>query len=66
MFSAHQHLGPVGAWHPHMMVFTPFADKTTLGDVAFDPSPVPQVTDDAGTPFSVVVVPVGDALSVHE
>jgi len=66
MFSAHQHLGPVGAWHPHMMVFTPLADKATVGDVTFDGSPVPMVTDDAGTPFSVVVVPVGDALFVHQ
>jgi hypothetical protein len=66
MFSAHQHLGPVGAWHPHMMVFTPFADRTTLGDVAFDTAPVPQVTDDAGTPYSVIVVPVGDPLFVHQ
>ena len=67
MFSAHQHLGAaVGAWHPHMMVFTPYADQATLGDVGGDASPVPQVTDDAGTPFAVVVVPVGDALFVHQ
>ena len=39
---------------------------TTVGDVAFDASPVPQVTDDAGTPFSVVVIPGGDALFVKQ
>ena len=32
MFSAHQHLGPgIGAWHPHMMVFVPYADAATVG-----------------------------------
>ena len=27
-------------------------------------SPIPQVTDDAGTPFTVVVIPVDDELAV--
>ena len=67
MFSAHQHLGTgIGAWHPHMMVFTPYADQATLGDIGGDGSPLPQVTDDAGTPFAVVVVPVGDSMFIHE
>ena len=36
MFSAHQHLGPgIGAWHPHMMVFVPYADATTVGATPF-------------------------------
>lgn len=34
-----------------------------LGGNAFG-SPLPQVTDDAGTPFTVVVVPVEDRLAV--
>jgi len=29
MWSAHQHLGPgIGAWHPHLMVFAPYLQKT--------------------------------------
>lgn len=59
MFSAHQHLGPVGAWHPHVMVFVPYADRTTVGDTPFG-GLLPTVTDDAGTPFAVVVIPVGE------
>jgi hypothetical protein len=27
-------------------------------------SPTPQVTDDAGTPFAVVVIPVDDGLAI--
>lgn len=65
MFSAHQHLGPeVKAWHPHMMVFSPKADNDTLGGHA--PGGVlPAVTDDAGTPFAVVVIPVDDGLAIR-
>jgi hypothetical protein len=48
------------------MVFTPYADQATLGDIGGDGSPLPQVTDDAGTPFAVVVVPVGDSMFIHE
>jgi hypothetical protein len=60
MFSAHQHLGPgVGAWRPHMMVFVPYADAATLGATPFGDT-LPQVTDDAGTPFAVVVIPVDE------
>jgi hypothetical protein len=62
MWSAHQHLASgIGAWHPHMMVFTPYYDNATLGGNAFG-SPLPQVTDDAGTPFAVVVIPVDDKI----
>jgi hypothetical protein len=60
MFSAHQHLGPgIDAWRPHVMVFVPYADATTVGETPFG-GPLPQVTDDAGTPFSVVVIPVDE------
>ena len=60
MFSAHQHLGSaVGSWHPHMMVFVPYADTTTVGQTPFGDT-LPAVTDDAGTPFAVVVVPVDE------
>jgi hypothetical protein len=64
MFSAHQHLASgVGAWHPHMMVFVPYADSGAVGETPFG-SPLPTITDDAGTPFAVVVIPVDDKLSV--
>jgi hypothetical protein len=64
MWSADQHLGPgVGHWHPHMMVFSPYYKNSMLGDNEFA-RPLPFVTDDAGTPFAVVVIPVDDALAV--
>jgi hypothetical protein len=64
MFSAHQHLGPgIGAWHPHMMVFAPYADATTVGQTPFGET-LPTVTDDAGTPFAVVVIPVDDRQAI--
>lgn len=60
MWSSHQYLAPeVGHWHPHMMVFAPFADNSDLGGNAFT-SPHPQASDDANTPFAVLVIPVGD------
>jgi len=65
MWSAHQHLGSgIDAWHPHMMIFAPNYENAMVGGNAFG-SPLPQVTDDAGTPFTVVVVPVDDALAVR-
>ena len=65
MWSAHQHLASgIGAWHPHVMIFVPNADNAMVGGNAFG-SPLPQVTDDAGTPFTVVVIPVDDKLARH-
>jgi hypothetical protein len=64
MWSAHQHLASgVGAWHPHMMVFAPYYDNAMVGGNAFG-TPLPQVTDDGGTPFAVVVIPVDDKLAI--
>jgi len=64
MWSAHQHLAPsIGAWHPHVMMFAPNYDNSMVGGNEFG-SPLPQVTDDAGTPFAVVVIPVDDKLAV--
>ena len=58
MWSAHQHLAPsIGAWRPHMMVFAPYYTNAMLGDNDFA-GPAPKVTDDGGTPFAVVVIPV--------
>ena len=66
MWSAHRHLASgIGAWHPHMMVFAPYYDNAMVGGNAFG-TPLPQVTDDAGTPFAVVVIPVDDALAVRQ
>jgi len=58
MWSANQDLGPgIGAWRPHMMIFAPYYTNSLLGDNKFGGS-MPSVTDDAGTPFTVCVVPV--------
>jgi hypothetical protein len=58
MWSADQYLGPgIGAWRPHMMVFAPYYKNGMVGGNEFGGS-APQVTDDAGTPFTVVVIPV--------
>jgi len=64
MWSADQNLIPgIGAWHPHMMVFAPYYENTMVGGNEFG-SPFPQVSDDAGTPFTVVVIPVDHELAV--
>src|SRR5262245_12382192 len=64
MWSSHQHLGPgIGAWRPHMMIFAPYYDNSMVGGNEFG-SPLPQVSDDAGTPFTVVVIPVDERLFV--
>jgi hypothetical protein len=64
MWSAHQHLAPgIGVWRPHMMVFAPYYDNSTLGGNEFG-GPLPQVSDDAGTPFTVVLIPVDPQLFV--
>jgi hypothetical protein len=65
MFSADQNLGPgIGAFHPHVMVFTPYYDNATLGGNAFG-GPFPFLSDDAGTPFAVTVIPVDHQLAIH-
>jgi hypothetical protein len=64
MWSADQELGQgIGHWHPHMMIFAPYYDNTTLGGNEFG-KPLPQVSDDAGTPFTVIVIPVDHNLAV--
>lgn len=64
MWSADQNLGSgIGHWHPHMMVFSPYYENSMVGDNQFG-SLLPQVSDDAGTPFAVVVIPVDDKLAV--
>jgi len=64
MWSADQFLGSeAGHWHPHMMVYSPYYKNAMLGDNAFG-STLPAVTDDAGTPFAIIVIPVDDQLAV--
>ena len=63
MWSADQNLGSFGHWHPHMMVFCPNYENSMLGGNPFG-APLPIVTDDAGTPFAVVVIPVDDRLAI--
>jgi hypothetical protein len=64
MWSADQNLGSgIGHWHPHMMVFAPFYENSMVGANTLG-ALVPQVSDDAGTPFSVVVIPVDHNLFV--
>jgi hypothetical protein len=58
MWSADMYLAPgVGAFHPHVMVYAPYYDNAMLGGNPFAGS-APFVSDDAGTPFAVVVIPV--------
>lgn len=65
MWSADQYLfAEAGAWHPHVMIFAPYYENSMVGGNAFG-SPLPQVTDDAGTPFTVVVIPVDHDLAVE-
>jgi hypothetical protein len=65
MWSAHQNLGPgIGAFHPHVMVYAPYYDNAMLGGNAFGGS-APFVSDDAGTPFAVVVIPVHGVAAVE-
>jgi hypothetical protein len=64
MWSAKQNLASgIGHWHPHVMIFAPYYDNSMVGGNPFG-SPLPQLTDDAGTPFAVVVIPVDDKLAV--
>jgi hypothetical protein len=64
MWSADQNLGAAFRhWHPHMMVFSPSYENSMIGGNEFG-RPLPLVTDDAGTPFAVVVIPVDDELAI--
>jgi hypothetical protein len=64
MWSADQDLGPEAKhWHPHMMVYAPYYKNSMLGDP--DPAGLlPFVSPDAGTPFAIVIIAVGDSMAV--
>ena len=63
MWSADQILGPAAHWHPHMMLFLPYAKNHEFGDNPGG-SMLPAISDDEGTPFAVVVIPVDEKLAV--
>jgi hypothetical protein len=63
-WSASQETGPgVGVWHPHMMVYAPYYENSTLGgnDIA---GHAPFVAGGGGTPFSIVVIALDDELAI--
>jgi len=63
MFSADQNLGlGAGAWHSHMMVYTPYYENSMLGGNGPD-SRLPMVIN-GGTQFAVTVIPVDGGLAV--
>jgi hypothetical protein len=66
MFSADQYLGPHlghGFIYPHLMVFLPYYDNAKLGDNDRK-SGLPFLSDDAGTPFAVTIVPMDKSFAV--
>jgi hypothetical protein len=63
MWSADQKLGPAGHWHPHIMVYAPNYENAMIGGNA-PGSHLPTVSDDSGTPFAVIVIPVDDKLAI--
>jgi hypothetical protein len=64
MFSADQYLGPMaGHWHPHVMIYTPYWDNSMVGGKQIGGA-LPAITDDGGTPFAVIVIPVDHAFFV--
>ncbi len=64
MWSADQNLGAFGHWHPHMMVSCPYYQNSMLGGNPLGNPPFPIVSDDAGTPFAVVLIPVDERLAI--
>jgi hypothetical protein len=46
-----------------MMVFCPSYENSMVGGNEFG-SMLPQVSDDAGTPFTVVVIPVDETMAI--
>ena len=66
MFSADQYLGPHlghGFIFPHLMLFLPYYDNARLGGNDRR-SGLPFLSDDAGTPFAVTIVPMDKSFAV--
>lgn len=65
MWSASQDTGPgFGAWHPHMMVYAPYYENTTLGGNDLGGHAAPFVMG-SGTPYSIVLIVVDDKLAIR-
>jgi hypothetical protein len=65
MYSADMYLGPqAGHFHPHMMVYAPYYTNAMLGGNGRD-TMLPRISDDEGTPFAVIVIPVDDRFAVR-
>jgi hypothetical protein len=65
MYSAEMYLGQqIGHFHPHMMVYAPYYDNEMLGGNARD-TMLPRISDDEGTPFAVIIIPVDDRFAVR-
>jgi hypothetical protein len=63
MFSADQNLGlELGAWHPHMMVYTPYYENSMLG--GNEPHSGLPIVGRGGTQFAETIIPVDDQLAV--
>ena len=59
-WSADQNLGPgIGHWHPHMMVFTPYYENSTLGGNEFGGTFAFRVRR-CRYPFAVTLIPTDD------
>jgi hypothetical protein len=64
MYSADMYLGPqAGHFHPHMMVYAPYYDNAMLGGNTRE-SMLPRTSDDDGTPFTVIVIPVDGRFAI--
>jgi hypothetical protein len=64
MWSASSDTGPgFGAWHPHMMVYAPYYENSTLGGNEVGGHAAPFVAG-SGTPFSTVLIAVDDKLAI--
>jgi hypothetical protein len=64
MYSADMYLGPqAGHFHPHVMVYAPYYTNAMLGGNTRE-SMLPRTSDDDGTPFTVVVIPVDGRFAI--
>lgn len=64
MYSLDMYLGPqVGHFHPHMMVYAPYYTNAMLGGNGRD-TMLPRISDDEGTPFTVIIIPVDHSFGV--
>jgi hypothetical protein len=63
MWSASQDTGSgLGAWHPHMMVYAPYYENSTLG--SNEPGARAPFVAGGGTPYSTVLIAVDDKLAI--